>query len=551
MLPFDNLSRDGADAFLAAGVREEVANSLARYPGLQILSPPGLDRHPAGGSAEAATRDFGAKLGATDVLAGSVQRDGEAGPLRVQVVLRDARTGVQSWSSTYEQPASGLFALQHEIADAVAQRLGLAVRPAASSPEPGAHVPDPVAYEMYLRAESEANLSRTENLEQMHRILHWLQEAVARDPRFARAHAEITYREAVIYSGGYDRSPAQAERVRAAAEMTSSLGADRAEAHLAQGAYAYHVPRDFERARQEFTAAVGTLPNDARAWFLLGLAERRQGHWEAALTHLRRAGELDPLNVNVPRKVAATLAGLGRGGEIVAQAEAWERRDPQESLLQSVFLDCRSAGAADTRLLHAAADLLPAGVDGSTSGANLRYEAALLDRDPAAGLAARAAVAGGMDFESPGGQRWPKELLAALPLRMLGDAEAARRGLLELRPTLAEAAQSDPDPAPTEMLLARLDALLGRHEDAVREGRAALARRPPEQDAYDGPMLAGQYAAVLALAGERAAALDLLGELGRRPGGPCLRDLSLHPDWDDLRGDPRFAALLRAAGAPR
>ena len=82
--------------------------------------------------------------------------------------------------------------------------------------------------------------------------------------------------------------------------------------------------------------------------------------------------------------------------------------------------------------------------------------------------------------------------------------------------------------------------MLGHREEAIREGRAALDQRPPERDGFEGTLLGLQYAAILALAGDRPAAINLLEKLSTYSLGPCYQNLCLDPDWDTLRGDPRF-----------
>jgi hypothetical protein len=96
--------------------------------------------------------------------------------------------------------------------------------------------------------------------------------------------------------------------------------------------------------------------------------------------------------------------------------------------------------------------------------------------------------------------------------------------------------------------LALLDAALDRKQEAARESQQAVDKLPIARDAVDGPVIATRQAEVYALIGDRSRAFDRLAELAKTPAGPSLGDL-LHPVWDDLRGDPRFAQIVATVRA--
>ena len=97
--------------------------------------------------------------------------------------------------------------------------------------------------------------------------------------------------------------------------------------------------------------------------------------------------------------------------------------------------------------------------------------------------------------------------------------------------------------------LARLDAGLGRKEEAIREARRAVDLMPIAKDSYNGPEWAIDLALVYAWTGERDRALEQLEILATIPAGPTYGDLKFNPCWDDLRGDPRFDKIVAAAKA--
>jgi serine/threonine-protein kinase len=101
-----------------------------------------------------------------------------------------------------------------------------------------------------------------------------------------------------------------------------------------------------------------------------------------------------------------------------------------------------------------------------------------------------------------------------------------------------------PDDTKTIMMLAFIHAALGRKEDALREGHRAVGLLPISKDTYDGPILATNLAAIYAQVGERDLALEQLATLVKVPNGPTLGTLRAEPEWDLLRGDPRFDKIV-------
>ena len=546
VLPFENLSSDPANAFFAEGVQQEVQTDLAGIAGFKVISQGSVRRYLPHSDARTDLLTVGRSLGVAHLVAGSVERVGER--LRVRVELLDARTGFQEWAKTFDRAAADLSAIQHDIAAALADRLGgqLGERERTRA-APASPTPDPAAYELFLRAKAAMNTDKGGDSPQMYDyILRLLGEAIARDPNLARAYAETAHWNALYYFRNYDRSPRRIEQVRAAADEAVRLAPGSAEAHDAQGVYQYYIRRDYGRAQQEFATAAQAASNDAYARLMLGLSERRQGHWESALAHFQQAEALDPFNVDVGFKVIETLAGLHRYAEMRAEGERWAAKDPRAIMLRYNLLYWSFVGDGQLESLRRAVGVYPVGEDQDGSGTTVRLNLALCERNYPAAIHVLAGTSVQNFATEIQGQWFPRALLAADAAVIGGEVTAVQPDLLAARPRLEQDAQEHPNDAAAGLTLARLDAYLGRHGEALAEGRRALAVRPPVLDAYDGPRLALQFAAVLALVGEREQAVTLLCDLATHPLGPEYGDLLLRPDWDSLRGDQRFEALVRS-----
>jgi hypothetical protein len=96
---------------------------------------------------------------------------------------------------------------------------------------------------------------------------------------------------------------------------------------------------------------------------------------------------------------------------------------------------------------------------------------------------------------------------------------------------------------------ARLNAGLGRKEEAIREARRAVDLMPIAKDSYWGPEFVANLALVYAWTGERDRALEQLETVATIPAGPSYGDLRFNPCWDELRGDPRFDKIVAASKA--
>jgi hypothetical protein len=98
--------------------------------------------------------------------------------------------------------------------------------------------------------------------------------------------------------------------------------------------------------------------------------------------------------------------------------------------------------------------------------------------------------------------------------------------------------------------LALIDAELGNKEKAIQEGRTACDMLPPAKDAISGVLVLSTLARIYALTGEKDRALEQLDTVSKIPFGPSYGQLRLDPEWDSLRGDPRFEKIV-ASLAPK
>jgi len=177
------------------------------------------------------------------------------------------------------------------------------------------------------------------------------------------------------------------------------------------------------------------------------------------------------------------------------------------------------------------------------------FQLALRERDPAVAARALAKIPNesGPDYYGfPFPHAWYDGLLA----KQRQDAAAARFAFTAARVEIEKLVLAQPENEKPLSVLALIDAALGEKDKAIQEGRTACDMRPLAKDAKYGVLLLNNLARIYALTGEKALALEQLDVVSKLPCGPSYGQLRLDPEWDSLRGDPRFEKIV-ASLAPK
>jgi Predicted integral membrane protein len=547
VLPFENLSADPENAFFADGVQDEVLNNLAKIAELKVISRTSVMQYKTGPKRN--LRQIANELGVVYVVEGNAQRTGNR--VRVSAQLVDAKTDTHLWAERYDRPLDDVFAIQSEIAQAIAvqlkTKLSLAEKAAIEQP-PTTNL---VAYDRYLRARKLGARQTGRVPGQAREVIRLLEQAVAYDPMFMLAYCELARAHEYAYHLGVDRTPARAALAKAARDAALRLAPDRAEPHLAAASVAFHCDLDYETALSEVDIARRTLPNCADVFALPAYIHRRQGHWENCAQDLERAVQLDPRNVWLLQDTAQTYQFLRRFPEAAA---AWDRTlavapgDPNTRVWRAlVDMDSR----ADMQPMHEVVEGIisedPSAVDAIPE--HWLY-LTLCRRDPAEMRRALASL-------PPEGivrrdLLMPRSFCEGLVARARNDATAAETGFTAARVEMEKVVREQPDYAQALCVIGLSDAALGRKEDAISEGRRAVELLPVTKDMMAGGVVLANLAIIYAWVGEKDLALEQLAKAIRFPSSNFLSygQLKLHPFWDSLRGDPRFEKLVEEAKKP-
>jgi serine/threonine-protein kinase len=314
------MSGDPENQYLADGIADEITGALARLGGLRVAARTSAFSFRGKGED---VRTVGEKLGVATVLEGSVRRAGDR--LRVTAQLIDAADGYHLWSGRYDRELTDLFAVQEEIATAIAGTLEvtLGARSAGMLRPPTADVE---AFRLYHKGLS---LLRRRG-HAAREAVACFEQAIARDDRFAQAHAALS--EALAAMGFWGGAPGRTivGRARAAAARAMALAPDDTDAHTAAAYLATWYDRDAGAAGEAFARALALDPGETRAraaHAMFVLAGARADYCTAA-TEAEHAASHDPLSAYAWAMVANVYTVCGRYEESIAPAERAIALDP-------------------------------------------------------------------------------------------------------------------------------------------------------------------------------------------------------------------------------
>jgi serine/threonine protein kinase/Tfp pilus assembly protein PilF len=563
VLPFENLSKDEANAFFAGGMQDEILSDLARIADLKVISRSSVMEYK--NTSKRNLREIGKVLGVSHFVEGSVQRAGDR--IRVTAQLIDARTNNHLWADHYDRNVTDVFAIQSEIARQIVDQLRSKLSPAERTALAERPTADLKAYELYTTATAISVWDDWRGAEKsMARKVELLEQATQRDPNFVLAWCALAKTHCDLVD---NLEPAHLELARKAADTALRLRPDLGEVHRELARY-YYYANDFAQAYEELTVALRTLPNDSETFRIAAETNRHRNRWDEAVANFQKAHDLDPRNGEVIYHLGVVYEEMRRYDEweqLLTKANANQPApDPSnrhahsaaerpwwEMGLAQIKLDKGEPIAAQALLAQVPLDFSPTDEIWST-----RFTAAIYLRDYEA--ASRVIVATPAKFNLEVLHGFPREDAAnTLPTEVPADGLVARfRGDNSKAEAVFAAARKKFDAAGGDRnrdhryfaRVAALDAGLGRKQEAIEEARRAVELMPIVKDSVRGPWVVRNLAMVYAWTGERDLAIEQLEIVAKIPRGPSYGELRFDPTWDSLRGDPRFEKIV-ASLAPK
>ena len=313
VLPFVNESSSPDDQYFAVGITDELISALGQIPGVQVagrtsvfaLRDPGLD-----------SKAIGARLNAATLLEGSVQRAGSS--LRVTAQIIDAATGRVLWSDIYRRDVKDMLDVEEEISRGIVAALRLQLN-GGGRPLVRHGTENTDAHDLYLKGRYFVNQRGAGGLPALQRAIGFFQQALGLDSSYAQAWAGLA--QAYAFQAGFgNTAPGDAfAQAKAAALRAVALDSTLNLPHTSLGFIAVFHDWDWETAKRELDRALAIDSTEPathlyRAWYFVS-----RGRLDAALSEMRTARRLDPLNQIFNARVGSLLNYMHRYPEAEAE----------------------------------------------------------------------------------------------------------------------------------------------------------------------------------------------------------------------------------------
>jgi TolB-like protein/predicted negative regulator of RcsB-dependent stress response len=536
VLPFVNLG-SADDQYFVAGMTEEIPSRLAGLRRLAVKSSTTATQYDPRGKS---VPRIGADLGVEYVVEGSVRWARTSLGTQVRITPKLIRVADDSavWTQEYDAPLSDIFGVQADIAYQVAGALPVALEARKRRMVEARATADTEAYLPYLRGMTAFQQGPTDTSNQA-RARADLEDAVARDPRFALAWSWLARVYAWQYYTGAQRTPETRQAAQRAARTAIDLDPALAEGHVGL-AQVLMMERDYDRALRELEIARVGRPNSPELFRLTGFVEQRKGHWSEALGAYMHGFDLDPTSIAEAIAVhhlylrqyteAARFIEIAKAGRRAAAAvpEAWMRFSESGDVAAArqvlePALTARSPADARVRGLLARLEWF--------DGRHQRALDLIEGMDPAGAWL-------------PPDFRFPASVAEGQVYESMGRREEAATRYAAAMADLQRRQQSSPDDYQIEAGLGLAAAGLGRASEAVRHGERAVELLPVTRDAAVGPLYLYVLAQIHARLGQPAAAFATLDRMFSVPGFYNEIWVQRDPGFAALRSDPTFRAHI-------
>ena len=524
VLPFENRSADKDNAYFTDGVHEDILTSLGNIRELRVISRTSVMEYR---NTTKKIPQIAKELGVAFILEGSVQRAGNTVHITGQLIR--AGTDEHVWAKNYDREltASNLFAIQSELAQAIAGELQAAISPQEKTQLTRAPTSNLEAYELDSKGRELRNAFGPDIAGMFTAATPLWERAVVLDPNFAEAWANIGGAYILAYDRGIARTPEAKARAHDTIQTALRLAPDNPSVIFALAGYYTRIEGDYERALVECERAAKISRNNSGLYNTLSVIYLYQGRPVDALDALRKAHDLAPRSETIAR-------GLGR---LLLNARRYT--EAEEVLRQALVLQpdsWLSAGALASLPLYARGstrewDAWLAGVPAPTrtiSAFQNLHVMVTADRGDAAEYAKLVAQYHSEATVSYG---------YAFALKLSGQTEQARAVAARIRDEQLALVARDPSNAQAWQRLAFAYTVLEEKSSALDAAEKSIAATGLPGQAW----VRLPRAEVLAWLDRKDEALKELAAVWGKP--MQTRDALTSFMWTPLKGDPRFEAF--------
>ena len=325
VLPFADMSPGKDQEYFSDGLAEQLIDDLAKVPRLRVVGRSSAFQFK--GKNED-LREVGRKLGVTNVLEGSVRREGNH--VRITAELIKADDGFQLWSQTYDREINDIFAVQDEIARAATEALQLKLLGANSEPLAlGLRSTNAETYQAYLQGQY-FNV-RGPNKDDLVKVLAYSDQAIKLDEKYAPAWALRASAQLAMTEGGLTDVAEGFQNARDDAERAIALDPTLTSAYLVLAKTQINCDWNWDAANTSITKAAALEPGSVEVLRIRSYRDRILGNLDQAIKLQEQVVTLDPLSSNSHYRLGYLLYAVGRYDEARAALQRVLELNPQSS----------------------------------------------------------------------------------------------------------------------------------------------------------------------------------------------------------------------------
>lgn len=310
VLPFANLSHEEDQAYFADGMTDDIITELTKIPGLLVISrDSSFSYRQASPDLRKLAGDFNVRF----VLQGSVRKSGDR--VRINANLVEATTGKNLWGDRYDGELVDVFTLQDRITAEIVTALSLKLGGGDSSERARIERSDLGAYEIFLQGR---DIFQRFSREDTYQARQLFEQAIERNPQFARAHAMLAWTHAFEYNNGWSEKPGETlETALKTANQALLIDDSLPVAHFVKG-LVLREQGHFSRAELHAQKAIDINPSYANGHILLATILYYEGEAALGLELIEKAEKINPLHPsNYPFHKGQALFILKRYDEAI------------------------------------------------------------------------------------------------------------------------------------------------------------------------------------------------------------------------------------------
>lgn len=455
--------------------------------------------------------------------------------VRISAKLIRVQDETYSWAESFDRVLEQIFALQSDIAEKVAEALGVAILGTQRRSSAAVATTNLEAYDCYLRANE---FFPSMAIGDIRKAIGLYREAIGLDPSFASAHARLAWAELSNYWFS-DREKSRLLRAKLELDAALEMAPDHPDVRLAAGYYYYQGLLDYDQALQNFDAVLQVQPSNSHAIAAKAFVLRRQGRWTECAQMLRRAIELDPRSAVLTANQAVTFGFQRRYADALRQIDKAillrpDFPDHYTTKAQIIYGETGSYERAAEAFREGAERVDPVSMahDWNSLGVFVAYlggdvEAAinkltLVDEDVVTHLFNKGRLNG-----------------------MLGKPDLMRAYFDSALAVIQRKLMSSPDDALACADMAIAYAVIGDNQKAIDSGKRAAELLPISRDALDGILILERLSHMYMQLGDIDSAIDQLKIVLSMPCPMSREILANSPEYEPIRNHPRFADLMQ------